>query len=127
MPEIAAANTKALKAGYFYGETTESFAVRYEVPEAQIQSGTYRKITGNEALAMAMAVAARISDQTVFFGGYPITPASDILHELSKFKHFGVRTFQAEDEIAAVCSAIGASYAGAIGATSSSGLGCPTR
>lgn len=122
-PSIAEANLRALRAGYNYGFSTESFTVHYEVAKAKLPPGKYRKITGNEALAMAMAVAARISDQTVFFGGYPITPASDILHELSRLKNFGVRTFQAEDEIAAITSIIGASFGGALAVTASSGPG----
>lgn len=122
-PSIAEANLRALRAGYNFGFSTESFTVHYEVAKAKLPPGKYRKITGNEALAMAMAAAARISDQNIFFGGYPITPASDILHELSRLKNFGVRTFQAEDEIAAVTSTIGASFGGALSVTASSGPG----
>lgn len=122
-PSIAEANLRALRAGYNFGFSTESFTVHYEVAKAELPPGRYRKITGNEALAMAMAAAARLSDQNIFFGGYPITPASDILHELSRLKNFGVRTFQAEDEIAAVTSTIGASFGGALSVTASSGPG----
>jgi 2-oxoglutarate/2-oxoacid ferredoxin oxidoreductase subunit alpha len=122
-PSIAEANLRALRAGFNYGFSTESFTVHYEVAKAKLPPGRYRKITGNEALAMAMAVAARISDQPVFYGGYPITPASDILHELSRLKNFGVRTFQAEDEIAAITSIIGAAFGGSLAVTASSGPG----
>jgi 2-oxoglutarate ferredoxin oxidoreductase subunit alpha len=122
-PSIAEANLRALRAGYNYGFSTESFTVHYEVAKAKLAPGRYRKITGNEAVAMAMAVAARSSDQPVFYGGYPITPASDILHELSRLKNFGVRTFQAEDEIAAITSIIGAAFGGSLAVTASSGPG----
>ncbi|MGH8793811.1 MAG: 2-oxoacid:acceptor oxidoreductase subunit alpha, partial [Stackebrandtia sp.] len=122
-PELAAANVTALKAGHAYGETTEAFAVRYEVPPATLAPGTYRNITGNTALAYGIVAAGVRSRLPVFLGAYPITPASDILHELSKHKKFGVTTFQAEDEIAAAGAALGASYGGALGVTSSSGPG----
>ena len=121
--DIASANTLALKAGHSFGDTAEMFPVQYEVSKATLPPGTYRNITGNQALAMGLIAAGKLSDKTVFYGSYPITPASDILHELSNYKHFDVRTFQAEDEIAAVCSAIGASFGGALAATGSSGPG----
>jgi 2-oxoglutarate ferredoxin oxidoreductase subunit alpha len=122
-PQIAQANVAALKAGHAYGETTEAFAVRYEIPPASLRAGTYRNITGNLALAYGLVAAGVRSKLPVFLGAYPITPASDILHELSKHKKFGVTTFQAEDEIAAVGAALGASYGGALGVTTSSGPG----
>lgn len=122
-PEIVEANTKVLKAGYYYGETAEIFNSRITVKQADLVPGTYRNITGNEATVLGLVAAARKSNMPLFFGSYPITPASDILHGLSKHKKFGVTTFQAEDEIAAVSSAIGASFGGSIGVTSSSGPG----
>ncbi len=122
-PQIAEANEKAFREGYNYGETTELFTSRYLVPPAAIEPGKYRHITGNEATAIGLVTAARISGLRLFYGSYPITPASDILHNLSMYRHFGVITFQAEDEIAAVTSAIGAAYAGAIGVTGTSGPG----
>ncbi|HEX6074543.1 MAG TPA: 2-oxoacid:acceptor oxidoreductase subunit alpha [Micromonosporaceae bacterium] len=122
-PELADANVAALKAGWNYGETTEDFAVQYEVKPAKLAPGTYRNITGNIALAYGLVAAGVRSGLPVFLGAYPITPASDILHELSKHKRFGVTTFQAEDEIAAIGAALGASYGGAIGVTTSSGPG----
>lgn len=122
-PEIAAANLRALKSGYYFGETAEIFSISYRVAPAKITPGHYRKITGNEATAIGLVAAARTINKTLFFGTYPITPASDILHQLSKYKNYDVRTFQAEDEIAAVTSALGASFAGAIGVTSSAGPG----
>lgn len=122
-PDIAEANVKVLKAGYHYGETTEVFTSRYTVKEASIKPGTYRNITGNEATVLGLVSAARRSNLPMFFGSYPITPASDVLHGLSKLKHFGVTTFQAEDEIAAVSSALGAAFGGSLGVTSSSGPG----
>lgn len=122
-PAIAEANRRALKTGYYYGETTEAFSSHYSVPRATLEPGTYRSIMGNTAVAWGLIAAAKSSDKDLFFGTYPITPASDILHELSKHKNFGVRTFQAEDEIAAVCSAIGAAFSGALGVTASSGPG----
>jgi len=122
-PEIVAANTKALQSGWNYGETTDAFASSYKVEPAQLPAGKYKNIMGNTAMAWGLMTAAKLSGKELFLGSYPITPASDILHELSKFKNFGVRTFQAEDEIAAVCSAIGASYGGAMGITTSSGPG----
>ncbi len=120
---IRDANLKALRAGWNYGETTEDFAVRYEVPPAALPSGTYRNITGNVALAYGLIAASQRSGLPLFLGSYPITPASDILHELSKHKRFGVRTFQAEDEIAGVGAALGASFGGALGVTTTSGPG----
>jgi 2-oxoglutarate/2-oxoacid ferredoxin oxidoreductase subunit alpha len=123
MPAVVEANTKALKAGYYYGETTESFAVCYEITQAKIKPGTYRKITGNEAIALGLIVAARLAGKGLFYASYPITPASDILHELARHSQFGVKTFQAEDEIAAMTSLIGAAYAGAFAATGTSGPG----
>jgi 2-oxoglutarate ferredoxin oxidoreductase subunit alpha len=122
-PVIAEANTRALKAGYAFGETTEIFHTHYRVKPASLPSGTYRNITGNEATALGMVAAAKLAGRDLFYGSYPITPASDILHQLSTYKHFGVKTFQAEDEIAAIGSAIGASYGGALGLTASSGPG----
>lgn len=122
-PAVADANTKALKAGYYFGETAEIFQTRYEVPRAQLKSGKYRRISGNEALAVGLITAAHKAKKPLFYGSYPITPASDILHELARFKNFDVRTFQAEDEIAAMTSAIGAAFAGAIAATGTSGPG----
>ncbi len=122
-PSIAEANLRALKAGQNYGDATESFAVHYKVAPADLPPGMYRKITGNEAVAFGLVTAAKLANQELFYGGYPITPASDILHELSKLKHFGVRTFQAEDEIAAITSVIGAAFGGALAVTASSGPG----
>lgn len=122
-PELVEANLVALKAGYAYCEATEQFATSYEVKPAKLPSGKYRNLSGNTAVAFGLIAASQKSGLPLFLGSYPITPASDILHELSKYKHFGVRTFQAEDEIAAVCSAIGASYAGALAVTSTSGPG----
>lgn len=123
MPAVADANIKALKTGYYYGETTEAFTTRYEIRKAKIPPGRYRKLTGNEAVAMGMIAAATRAGKTLMYGSYPITPASDILHELSRFSHYGVKTFQAEDEIAAITSVIGAAFAGAFAATGTSGPG----
>ena len=122
-PEIAEANRLALKAGWHYGETTEDFASTYQVPAANLSPGQYRNVMGNQALAWGLITAAKLSDKELFLGSYPITPASDVLHELSKHKNFGVRTFQAEDEIAAVCSAVGAAFGGSMAVTTSSGPG----
>lgn len=122
-PDIAAANEKVLLAGHAYGETAELFANTYEVKPAAIAKGTYRNISGNQALAMGLLTATKLSGLKGFLGSYPITPASDILHELSRHKHFNFTTFQAEDEIAAVCAAIGASFGGSLGVTTSSGPG----
>ncbi|MBI5215730.1 MAG: 2-oxoacid:acceptor oxidoreductase subunit alpha [Ignavibacteriae bacterium] len=122
-PELVEANIRVLKAGHAYGETTEIFAVRYEVKPAHLQKGTYRSITGNEAVAWGLIAASVKSNLDLFLGTYPITPASDILHELSKHKNFRIKTFQAEDEIAGITSAIGASYGGALAVTTTSGPG----
>jgi 2-oxoglutarate ferredoxin oxidoreductase subunit alpha len=122
-PEVARANEVALKTGYNFADTTEVFTTHYTVKKAQIAPGKYRKITGNEATAIGFIAAAELAGRPLFYGSYPITPASDILHELSRHKNFGVKTFQAEDEIAAVCSAIGAAFAGHVGLTGTSGPG----
>jgi 2-oxoglutarate ferredoxin oxidoreductase subunit alpha len=122
-PQIAEANILAFRAGWNYGETTEAFKTTFEVAPAKLPKGTYRQITGNTALAYGIVAAGRLSDLPVLLGTYPITPASDILHELSKHKNFGVITFQAEDEIAGIGAALGASYGGALGVTSTSGPG----
>jgi 2-oxoglutarate ferredoxin oxidoreductase subunit alpha len=123
-PDLAEANILAFRAGWNYGETTEVFAVTYEVkPASDLKPGVYRRISGNLALAYGLVAASRRAGLPLFVGAYPITPASDILHELSKHKKFGVRTFQAEDEIAAAGAALGASYAGLLGVTASSGPG----
>jgi 2-oxoglutarate/2-oxoacid ferredoxin oxidoreductase subunit alpha len=122
-PEIADANIKAFKAGWAYGETSEDFAVTYEVAPAQLPPGTYRNIRGNQALAFGLIAASVKSGLPIFLGAYPITPASEILEDLSRRKEFGVRTFQAEDEIAAVGAALGASFGGALGVCTSSGPG----
>lgn len=122
-PELVGANVAAFKAGWNFGETTEDFAVRYEVKPAKMPPGTYRNITGNAALSLGLVAAGVRSELLVFLGAYPITPASDILHELSKHKRFGVLTMQAEDEIAAIGAALGASYGGALGVTTTSGPG----
>ena len=122
-PTIAAANVTAFKAGWNFGETTESFGVSYEVKPAVMPPGEYRNITGNAALSYGLIAASQRSGLPLFLGAYPITPASDILHELSKHKRFGVRTFQAEDEIAGIGAALGASFGGALGVTSTSGPG----
>ncbi|HLA68303.1 MAG TPA: 2-oxoacid:acceptor oxidoreductase subunit alpha [Bacteroidota bacterium] len=122
-PEIAEANIRVLKAGWNYGETTEIFNVRYQVGPAKLPAGKYRNITGNQATAWGMMAAARKAKLDLFLGSYPITPASDILHELSIYKNFNVKTFQAEDEIAGITSAIGASFGGALGTTTTSGPG----
>src|ERR671919_2030892 len=122
-PELAKANEIALKTGYNFADTTEVFTTHYTVKKAKIAPGKYRKLTGNEATAIGFITASQLSGRPLFYGSYPITPASDILHELSRHKTFGVKTFQAEDEIAAVCAAIGASFAGQIGLTGTSGPG----
>jgi 2-oxoglutarate ferredoxin oxidoreductase subunit alpha len=121
--DLVAANIAALKAGHAYGETAEVFQQRYEVPAAPVAKGEYRNIGGNTATALGLVAASQQCGLPLVLGAYPITPASDILHELSKYKHFGVTTIQAEDEIAAVCAALGASYAGNLGVTSTSGPG----
>ncbi|KDF01532.1 2-oxoglutarate ferredoxin oxidoreductase subunit alpha [Mycolicibacterium aromaticivorans JS19b1 = JCM 16368] len=122
-PDIAEANVLALKAGWNYGETTEAFGTTYEISPAKLAPGEYRQISGNTALAYGVIAAGQLADIQVVLGTYPITPASDILHELSKHKNFNILTFQAEDEIAGVGAAIGASYGGALGVTSTSGPG----
>ena len=122
-PEIIEANVKALKTGYFYGETIEAIKTTYRVPKAEFAKGTYRNIMGNHAAALGLVAAAEKSGLDLFYGGYPITPASDILHYLSNYKNFGIKTFQAEDEISGVCSAIGAAFAGNLAVTASSGPG----
>jgi 2-oxoglutarate/2-oxoacid ferredoxin oxidoreductase subunit alpha len=122
-PQIAAANIAAFRAGYNYGDTTEAFAVSYEVKPAPMAPGRYRNISGNQALALGLVAAGQRSGLPVFLGAYPITPASDILHELSKHKTFNVRTFQAEDEIAGIGAALGASFGGALAITTTSGPG----
>ncbi len=122
-PAIAAANDKAMMAGYYFGENTELFTTRYEVKPANLPKGKYRNIAGNEALAIGFVTASVKSGLPLFLGSYPITPASDILHELSKYKNYGVRTFQAEDEIAAVTAAVGAAFSGALALTTTSGPG----
>ncbi|MBI2731254.1 MAG: 2-oxoacid:acceptor oxidoreductase subunit alpha [Sphingobacteriales bacterium] len=121
--EIMDSNIKALQAGYNYGDTTETFSTTYKVEKAKMEPGIYRSIMGNQAVALGLIAASEKSGLPLFLGSYPITPASDILHELSKYKNFGVRTFQAEDEIAAISSAIGASYGGLLGVTTTSGPG----
>jgi 2-oxoglutarate/2-oxoacid ferredoxin oxidoreductase subunit alpha len=122
-PDIAEANVLALRAGWNYGETTEAFGTTYEVSKASLPAGEYRQISGNTALAYGIVAAGQLANIPVVLGSYPITPASDILHELSKHKNFNVITFQAEDEIGGICAAIGASYGGALGVTSTSGPG----
>ncbi|BCI86873.1 hypothetical protein NIIDMKKI_20790 [Mycobacterium kansasii] len=122
-PDIAEINVLALKAGWNYGETTEAFGTTYEVPAAALPPGEYRQISGNTALAYGIVAAGQLANAPVVLGSYPITPASDILHELSKHKNFNVITFQAEDEIGGICAALGAAYGGAIGVTSTSGPG----
>lgn len=122
-PDVVAANIKVLKAGYNYGDTTETPTTRFSVDKADMQKGTYRNIMGNQATALGLIAATQRSGLDLFYGSYPITPASDILHELAKHKNFGVKTFQAEDEIAAITAAIGASFGGALGITASSGPG----
>lgn len=122
-PEILDSNVKALQAGYNYGDTTETFTTTFKVEKAKMEPGVYRSIMGNQALSYGLVAAAQKSNLPLFLGSYPITPASDILHELSKLKGFGVKTFQAEDEIAAITSAIGASYGGSLAITTTSGPG----
>lgn len=122
-PDILESNIRVLQAGYNYGDTTETFTTTYAVEKARMIPGSYRSIMGNQAVAYGLIAAAQKSGLPLFLGSYPITPASDILHDLSKYKNFGVRTFQAEDEIAAITSAIGAAYGGALGVTTSSGPG----
>ena len=122
-PTVAKANADTLKAGYHFGETAELFPVRYRVPKADLAPGRYRSITGNEATALGFLAASRLTGRPLFYGSYPITPASDILQELARFKNFGVKTFQAEDEISAIGSAIGAAFGGCLGLTGTSGPG----
>lgn len=122
-PVIVDANVKALKAGYYFGETAEIFTTRYKVKPANLPKGIYKNITGNNATALGILAASLKSGLPLFLGTYPITPASDILHDLSSYKNFGVKTFQAEDEIAAICAAIGASFGGSLAFTSTSGPG----
>lgn len=122
-PEILDANITVLKAGYHFADTCETFSNRFEVKPANMSRGSYRNIIGNQATALALIAASEKSKLPLFYGGYPITPASDILHELSKHKNFGIRTFQAEDEIAGICAAIGASFGGSLAVTASSGPG----
>lgn len=123
LPDVIDANISVLKAGYNFGDTSEAFTSRYHVEPASLEPGTYRSIMGNQGVAIGLIAAAKKAGLEMFYGSYPITPASDILHELAKHKNFSVRTFQAEDEIAAVTSAIGASFGGALGVTASSGPG----
>ncbi len=122
-PEIMESNIRVLQAGFNYGDTTETFTSRYRVQKARMEPGTYRSVMGNQSLAYGLVAASVKSGLPLFLGSYPITPASDVLHELSRYKTFGVKTFQAEDEIAAITSAIGASYGGALGVTTTSGPG----
>jgi 2-oxoglutarate ferredoxin oxidoreductase subunit alpha len=122
-PDILESNLKVLQAGYNYGDTTEAFTSRYRVEKAKMEPGVYRSIMGNQALSLGLIAASEQSGLPIFLGTYPITPASDILHDLSKYKNFGIRTFQAEDEIAGITSAIGAAYGGSLGITSTSGPG----
>ena len=122
-PELAEANIKTLKAGWNFGDHTELFSTRFKVAAAKLPKGTYRNISGNQATAVGLVAASELSGLPLFLGSYPITPASDVLHELSKYKTSNVKTFQAEDEIAAICAAIGASYAGGLGVTTTSGPG----
>lgn len=121
--ELIDANVKVLKTGYHFGDTSETFTSRFEVKKAVLPPGTYRSVMGNQATAFGVVAAGQMAGLDIFYGSYPITPASDILHELSKHKNFGVKTYQAEDEIAAICAAIGASFGGSLGVTASSGPG----
>jgi len=122
-PAVAKANADTMKAGYNYGETAELFPLQFRIPKAHLVPGKYRNITGNEATALGFLAASKLSGRPLFYGSYPITPASDILQELARFKNFGVKTFQAEDEISAIGSAIGASFGGSLGLTGTSGPG----
>ncbi|MFQ6615843.1 MAG: 2-oxoacid:acceptor oxidoreductase subunit alpha [Fidelibacterota bacterium] len=122
-PELIEANARSLKAGYHFGDISEIFAASYRVGKAPLKAGTYRNITGNHALGLGLVAASKMSGLPLFFGGYPITPASDILHQLSRYRNFGVKTFQAEDEIASIGAALGAAYAGSLAVTASSGPG----
>lgn len=123
LPQVATANVNALKSGYYFGETAEVFPARYQVAKASITPGRYRKVTGNEAVSMGLVTASKLAKKSVVYCSYPITPASDVLHNLAALRNYGVKTFQAEDEIAAVCAAIGASFAGQLGMTGTSGPG----
>ncbi len=123
LPDVLDANTKALQAGYNFGDITEAFRSKYRVKPAKMSSGTYRSINGNPAMALGLVAAAVKTDLELFYGTYPITPASDILHDLANHKNFNIKTYQAEDEIAAICASIGASYGGKIGVTGTSGPG----
>ena len=122
-PDILEANVRTLKAGYHFGDTTETFTTRYHVAPAKMEPGVYRSIMGNSAITLGLLAASEKANLPIFLGSYPITPASDILHDLSKYKHYNVRTLQAEDEIAAICTSIGASFGGALGVTTTSGPG----
>ena len=122
-PDIVEANTKALKAGFYFGDTIEAIRTTYKISKAEFKKGTYRNIMGNPAIGMGLLAASQKANTDLFFGGYPITPASDILHFLSNYKSLGVKTFQAEDEIAGICSVLGASFCGNLGVTASSGPG----
>jgi 2-oxoglutarate ferredoxin oxidoreductase subunit alpha len=122
-PPVAEANRRALQAGYHYGETSEAFAVQWSIPRAAVEAGTYRMINGNEAMALGLVSAARLAQKALVYSSYPITPASEILHHLSRWKHLDVRSIQAEDEIAAMGSTIGAAYGGALAVTGTSGPG----
>lgn len=122
-PEIVAGNVTAIKSGYNFADITETLPVQYEIKKALLDPGVYRKITGNQALAIGLVTAASLANKTMLYGSYPITPASDILHYLSTYKHFGIKTFQAEDEIAACGTAVGAAFGGEIGVTGTSGPG----
>jgi len=122
-PEIADGNTRALKAGYHYGDITEAFSVQYEVAKAKLKPGVYRKISGNEAAVLGLVAASQICNTQLLYASYPITPASDILHGMAQYKNFGIKTFQAEDELAAVGAALGAAFGGALGVTGTSGPG----
>lgn len=122
-PQLADANIAVLKAGYNFGDTTETFTTRYDVPSADLPPGKYRGVMGNQATALGMIAASRKSNLSLFLGSYPITPASDILHQLARYKNFGVRTFQAEDEIASITAAMGASFGGSLGVSTTSGPG----
>ncbi len=122
-PEIVEANTKALKAGFYFGDTIEAIRTTYKISKAEFKKGTYRNVMGNPAIGMGLLAASQKAETELFFGGYPITPASDILHFLSQYKNLGVKTFQAEDEIAGICSVLGASFTGSLGVTASSGPG----
>ncbi len=122
-PKVAEANTTSLKTGFNFGETAELLPVHYRVPKANLAPGRYRNISGNEATALGFLTASRLTDRPLLYASYPITPASDVLHELAKYKHFGVKTFQAEDEISAIGAAIGAAFGGSLGLTGTSGPG----